>query len=361
MGRNDPTVEEILRMIVRQDERALRDEQRLLALFADYSRGKMAAQQRQLAVFCQCGGHTAIQKLRGASRADQQLGYHRLIQEMVDGYGLRREVALDISGAYWRVALGTEPPETSSPRPTPPEPTPPKPQSEPKPVLPKPQPKPELKPEPPKPQPEPKPVPPKPQPKPMQKPQPPKNPQQDEIFSWPEFYVTEEEAKYGGKIKTYFQDKAELHTLPSYSEILNHRRNKNGVRILWNTYAVGYSSRDCRKYSDGCLRSFLHGGCVNYFLEEAFCSLIELLKPLFIGLLIGILIGVVRVAIENAKAGNPIFQMQFDWRHLLNPFGVVYWLYIDLAIVAVWLLCMLVKTINAVKMAKKEVRRRQNL
>lgn len=130
MGRNDPTVEEILRMIARQDERALRDEQRLLSLFADYSKGKMAAQQRQLAIFCQCDGHIAIQKLRGASGTDQQLGYHRLIREMVDGYGLRREVALDISGAYWRVALGTEPPETSSPRPTPPEPTPPKPQPE---------------------------------------------------------------------------------------------------------------------------------------------------------------------------------------------------------------------------------------
>ncbi len=140
MGRNDPTVEEILRMIARQDERALRDEQRLLSLFADYSRGKMAAQQRQLAIFCQCDGHITIQKLRGASGTDQQLGYHRLIREMVDGYGLRREVALDISGAYWRVALGTEPPETSSPRPTPPEPTPQKPQPEPKPIPPKPQP-----------------------------------------------------------------------------------------------------------------------------------------------------------------------------------------------------------------------------
>ena len=140
MGRNDPTVEEILRMIARQDERALRDEQRLLSLFADYSRGKMAAQQRQLAIFCQCDGHITIQKLRGASRTDQQLGYRRLIREMVDGYGLRREVALDIGGAYWRVALGTEPPETSSPRPTPPEPTPQKPQPEPKPVPPKPQP-----------------------------------------------------------------------------------------------------------------------------------------------------------------------------------------------------------------------------
>lgn len=146
MGRNDPTVEEILRMIARQDERALQDEQRLLSLFADYSKGKMAAQQRQLAIFCQCDGHITIQKLRGASGTDQQLGYHRLIQEMVDGYGLRREVALDIGGAYWRVALGTEPPETSSPRPTPPEPTPPKPQPEPKPIPPKPVP--------PKPQPE---------------------------------------------------------------------------------------------------------------------------------------------------------------------------------------------------------------
>lgn len=147
MGRNDPTVEEILRMIARQDERALQDEQRLLSLFADYSRGKLAAQQRQLAIFCQCDGHITIQKLRGASGTDQQLGYHRLIQEMVDGYGLRREVALDIGGAYWRVALGTEPPETSSPRPTPPEPTPPKPQPEPKPVPPKPQPEPESRPE----------------------------------------------------------------------------------------------------------------------------------------------------------------------------------------------------------------------
>lgn len=148
MGRNGPTVEEILRMIARQDERALRDEQRLLSLFADYSRGKMAAQQRQLAIFCQCDGHITIQKLRGASRTDQQLGYHRLIQEMVDGYGLRREVALDIGGAYWRVALGTEPPETSSPRPNPapPEPTAPKPQPEPKPIPPKPQPEPESRP-----------------------------------------------------------------------------------------------------------------------------------------------------------------------------------------------------------------------
>ena len=146
MGRNDPTVEEILRMIARQDERAFLDEHSLLSLFEDYSRGKMAAQQRQLAIFCQCDGHITIQKLRGASGADQQLGYHRLIREMVDGYGLRREVALDISGAYWRVALGTEPPETSSPRPTPPEPTPPKPQPEPKPIPPKPVP--------PKPQPE---------------------------------------------------------------------------------------------------------------------------------------------------------------------------------------------------------------
>lgn len=142
MGRNAPTVEEILRMIARQDERALQNEQRLLSLFADYSRGKLAAQQRQLAIFCQCDGHITIQKLRGASGTDQQLGYHRLIQEMVDGYGLRREVALDIGGAYWRVALGTEPPETSSPRPTPPEPTPPKPQPEPKPIPPKPQPEP---------------------------------------------------------------------------------------------------------------------------------------------------------------------------------------------------------------------------
>lgn len=147
MGRNAPTVEEILRMIARQDERALQNEQRLLSLFADYSRGKLAAQQRQLAIFCQCDGHITIQKLRGASGTDQQLGYHRLIQEMVDGYGLRREVALDIGGAYWRVALGTEPPETSSPRPTPPEPTPPKPQPEPKPVPPKPQPEPESRPE----------------------------------------------------------------------------------------------------------------------------------------------------------------------------------------------------------------------
>lgn len=146
MGRNDPTVEEILRMIARQDERALQDEQRLLSLFADYSRGKMAAQQRQLAIFCQCDGHITIQKLRGASGTDQQLGYHRLIQEMVDGYGLRREVALDIGGAYWRVALGTEPPETSSPRPTPPEHTPSKPQPEPKPIPPKPQPEPESRP-----------------------------------------------------------------------------------------------------------------------------------------------------------------------------------------------------------------------
>lgn len=118
MEKSNPTVEEILQMIAQRNQDSLRDERCLLSLFADYAGGGMAAQQRQLAIFCQCGGHTLIQKLRGASQADQKLGYHRLIQEM-ESFGLRREVALDISGAYWRAALGTEPPETAAPQPSP--------------------------------------------------------------------------------------------------------------------------------------------------------------------------------------------------------------------------------------------------
>lgn len=118
MEKSNPTVEEILQMIAQRNPDSLRDERCLLSLFADYAGGGMAAQQRQLAIFCQCGGHTLIQKLRGASQADQKLGYHRLIQGM-ERFGLRREVALDISGAYWRAALGTEPPEMAAPQPSP--------------------------------------------------------------------------------------------------------------------------------------------------------------------------------------------------------------------------------------------------
>lgn len=118
MEKSNPTVEEILQMIAQRNPDSLRDERCLLSLFADYAGGGMAAQQRQLAIFCQCSGHTLIQKLRGASQTDQKLGYHRLIQGM-ERFGLRREVALDISGAYWRAALGTEPPEMAAPQPSP--------------------------------------------------------------------------------------------------------------------------------------------------------------------------------------------------------------------------------------------------
>ena len=118
MADRNPSVEDILRDIAQRGMENFTDEKRLLSLFADYAGGGMAVQQRQLTIFCQCGGHTLIQKLRGASLADQKLGYHRLIQGM-ERFGLRREVALDISGAYWRAALGTEPPETAAPQPAP--------------------------------------------------------------------------------------------------------------------------------------------------------------------------------------------------------------------------------------------------
>ena len=360
MGMNYPTVEEILRTIVRQDERALKDEQRLLALFADYSRGKMAAQQRQLAVFCQCGGHTAIQKLRGASRADQQLGYHRLIQEMVDGYGLRREVALDIGGAYWRVALGTEPPEASAPRPTPPEPTPPKPQPEPKPVPPKPQPKPEPKPEPPKPQPEPKPVPPKPQPKPMQKPQPPKDPQQDEIFSWPEFYVTEEEAKYGGPIKIYFPNRTETHILPPYREIRAYKRG-DGVRISSGMYLDLHEYWRC---SDGVLRAYLRGGWVRTFLREAFDSLKWSLLLILIMVVYGFITKVRAGVFPELPILSPFALTPSI--HLYKPSGWIDGLWQGLTafqngLALFMILLSLWGTVGEVKKARNELRRRQAL
>lgn len=104
------STEEILRTIKESQEDALWDHRRLLALFADFSRGKLKAQQNQLRIFLECQGNTCILSLRNATGLKQQTEYHRLIQKMVRDYGMQEEIALNISSAFWRVVTCTEPP-----------------------------------------------------------------------------------------------------------------------------------------------------------------------------------------------------------------------------------------------------------
>lgn len=337
----------------RQGEAVLPDGKRLLGFFEDYSRGKLKPEFNALRVLVECGGNRRIAQLQKAPALQQQTELHRLVQEMVTEHSMQESMALMVCGAVWEAFCGSAFPLTSerAAQQPPHRQAPPREKQPESKAQPQPQPKPQLQPQPqPRPQPQP-------QPKPQPKPQPQQDPQPDDSFSWPEFYVTEEEAKYGGKIKTYFQNKAELHTLPSYREIQS--RFYSVVKISAGVYVVERDPRDYRKYSDGCLRSFLHGGWLRYFLGGAF----DLLKQAFIGPLVGILIGVVCAAIENAKAGNPIFQIQFHWR---TPSGVIDWLWYGLVIigaaaVVLVLLLHLVETINAIKNVRREVQRRQSL
>lgn len=105
------TMEQIFEKI-KQDhgEAVFGNVEQLLNLFADYSKGKMKPQQNQLDIFLKCDGNTRILKVGSATRQEQQAVYNRLIQKMVEEYGLQRQVAIGISSAFWRAMLGTEPP-----------------------------------------------------------------------------------------------------------------------------------------------------------------------------------------------------------------------------------------------------------
>lgn len=104
------TAEQVLKAIYEAHADAFSDSRRLSALFADYSGGRLKAQQNQLDIFLKCDGNTCILNLRNAPKQKQQTEYHRLIQEMVCNYGMQEEVALKVSGAFWRVVVSTEPP-----------------------------------------------------------------------------------------------------------------------------------------------------------------------------------------------------------------------------------------------------------
>lgn len=104
------TAEQVLKAIYEAHADAFADARRLSALFSDYSGGQLKAQQNQLDIFLKCEGNTCILNLRNAPKQKQQTEYHRLTQEMVNGYGMQKEAALKVSGAFWRVTIGTEPP-----------------------------------------------------------------------------------------------------------------------------------------------------------------------------------------------------------------------------------------------------------
>lgn len=105
------TMEQILTKI-KQDhgEAVLSNGELLLNLFADYSKGKIKPQQNQLDIFLKCDGNTCILSLHNATSLKQQTEYSRLIQKMVNEYGMQKEYAEAVCKAFWRVAIETEPP-----------------------------------------------------------------------------------------------------------------------------------------------------------------------------------------------------------------------------------------------------------
>lgn len=109
------TTEQILEKIKKErGESALRDGQSLLGLFRDYSHNQLLPQANALRTFLECNGNQRILNLCSEPSQKQQTEYHRLIQEMVGNYGMQKKVALEISGAFWRVAIGTEYPVPSA-------------------------------------------------------------------------------------------------------------------------------------------------------------------------------------------------------------------------------------------------------
>ena len=105
------TLEQVLDKIKQdQGEDVLGNGRQLAGLFADYSRGQLRPQANALDIFLKCGGNTRVLALRGAPEQKQQTEYHRLIQEMVRDYNMQEATAADVCAAFWRVAIGTEPP-----------------------------------------------------------------------------------------------------------------------------------------------------------------------------------------------------------------------------------------------------------
>ena len=105
------TMEQILEKIKQDRGEAVLGNGRLLAgLFADYSRGQLRPQANALDIFLKCEGNTRVLALRGAPEQKQRAEFHRLLQEIVRDYGMQEEVARRVSAAFWRAAIGTEPP-----------------------------------------------------------------------------------------------------------------------------------------------------------------------------------------------------------------------------------------------------------
>lgn len=102
------TMEQILTKI-KQDhgEAVFGNGEQLLNLFADYSKGKMKPQQNQLDIFLKCDGNTCILSIHNATRLKQQTEYSRLIQKMVNEYGMQKEYAEAVCKAFWRVVYDT--------------------------------------------------------------------------------------------------------------------------------------------------------------------------------------------------------------------------------------------------------------
>lgn len=118
------TTEQVLEKIKQnRGEDALRDSKQLIGLFVDYSKSQLQPQANVLQIFLSCQGNTRILDLRDAPRQAQQVGFHHLIQEMVNNHYMQEAAALEVCGTFWRVAVGTEPP-VSADNPAPPSPAP---------------------------------------------------------------------------------------------------------------------------------------------------------------------------------------------------------------------------------------------
>lgn len=102
------TMEQILAIIKQEHgEAVFGNGEQLLNLFADYSKGQMKPQQNQLRIFLECQGNTCILNLRNAPKLKQQTEYSRLIQKMVNEYGMQKEYAEAVCKAFWSVVYDT--------------------------------------------------------------------------------------------------------------------------------------------------------------------------------------------------------------------------------------------------------------
>ena len=104
------SMETVLKEIYEAYPDAFADGQRLSGLIADFSGGQLRAQKKQLDIFLECGGNTRILALRDEAPRIQQREYRRLVGEMTDTYGMRQELALEISSTFWKTTLGTQAP-----------------------------------------------------------------------------------------------------------------------------------------------------------------------------------------------------------------------------------------------------------